>query len=74
MKNKGYAKFCGANKVQYGRCASGVWTITMTMKRLKSKHYTNHCQYILDIGIMTFSYSALKGQPSVHISSDKFSI
>ena len=24
MKNKGYAKFCGANKVHYGRCASGV--------------------------------------------------
>ena len=24
VKNKGYAKFGGANKVHYGRCASGV--------------------------------------------------
>ena len=43
-------------------------------EKTKSKHPTNHCQYVLNIGIMTFSYSALKGQPSVHISSDKFSI
>jgi len=27
MKNKGYAKFWGANKVYYGRCASGVWAM-----------------------------------------------
>ena len=25
MKNKGYAKFWWANKVHYGKCASGVY-------------------------------------------------
>ena len=28
MKNKGYAKFWGANKVHLGRCASGVLVST----------------------------------------------
>ena len=29
MKNKGYAKFWGANKVHYGKCASGVLYLTV---------------------------------------------
>ena len=27
MKNKGYAKFWGANEVHYGRCASGEYGV-----------------------------------------------
>ena len=37
MKNKGYAKFWGANKVHYGRCASEECSLILfiTFKELK---------------------------------------
>ena len=48
LKNKGYAKFWGANKVHYGRCASGELCTNnlghkqRTLKTLKNKEKMAH--------------------------------
>ena len=50
MKNKGYAKFWGANKVHYGRCASGV-----------SLHNQQQIQIVFMYGLDTGSVKRIRG-------------
>ena len=50
MKNKGCAKFWGANKVHYGRCASGV-----------SLHQQRQIQTVFTYGLDTGSVKRIRG-------------
>ena len=50
IKNKGYAKLWGANKVHYGRCASGV-----------SLHHQQQIQIVSTYGLDTGSVKRIRG-------------
>ena len=43
MKNKGYARFWGANKVHYGRCAGGVYFLLPSSRASRTFRASRKC-------------------------------
>ena len=59
MKNKGYAKFGGTNKVHYGKCGSGVY---------KTVYVVNSSLELVPVGLLGYTYVTLFNSTNIALS------